>query len=149
MVWGRLDPGMGDVGEADQPDLAGRLELGHGAHRLEERDLGVGTVELVQADGVDPEGAQAGLARLAQVLGAPVEAPLAALAGWPPLGGATSTRSRSPGQTSRAFLTRHSPWPTSEPSRQSASAVSIRVTPASGRRGWCGWSGELHPPLIW
>ena len=35
-------------------------------------------MELVQADGVDPEGAQAGLAGLAQVLGALVEAPSAA-----------------------------------------------------------------------
>jgi hypothetical protein len=84
---GLVDLVDADVGEADQPDLAGRLELGQRPHRLGEGHLGVGAVELVQADGVDAEGAQAGLAGLAEVFGPPVQAPLAAGPGVAALGG--------------------------------------------------------------
>jgi hypothetical protein len=66
-----------DVGDADVADLALALQFLQRPDRLLVRDLGIGGVQLVEVDAVDPQAFQRSLAGLAQVLGAPVAGPLA------------------------------------------------------------------------
>src|SRR5208282_331398 len=63
------------IRQADVTDLALSLELGDRADRFGQRHLRVRAVELVERYLLEPEPAQAALARLSQVFGAPVGVP--------------------------------------------------------------------------
>ena len=72
---GLLELGDAHVREADVADLPRLAQLLQRADRLRERDAGVGRVQLVDVDPLQPQPPQASFARLAQVLGAPVGLP--------------------------------------------------------------------------
>ena len=67
--------GLVDVADPDVADLPLGLQLDERAERVLERHLRVGPVELVERDLLEPEALQAAVARVAQVLGAPVRRP--------------------------------------------------------------------------
>src|SRR5215203_544687 len=75
------------VREADVPDLTLVPELRQGPHGVLEGDLGIGCMQLVEVYALHLEPTQAALARLAQVLGAPVGDPSTTRAREASLGG--------------------------------------------------------------
>ena len=72
---GTLELGLVDVADSDMTDLAFRLELGEGAHRILDRHARVDEVELVEVDPLDAEAAQAPLAGGPQCFGTAVGRP--------------------------------------------------------------------------
>ncbi len=128
---GQLDLVDVGVADADADDLALGAQLLQRADRLRVRHRRVGPVELVEPDRLDAERPQRRLAGRPQVLRAAVQRPRAVRRpGVAALGGDDDGRGRRP-TTRSARATSRSLWPTSSAPRQYASAVSMRVTPAS------------------
>ena len=93
------------------PDLAGVEQLGDRAHRLRVRHVGVGTVELVQPDRLDPEPLDRRLGGLLEVLRPPVERPRPVTgARCPPLVATSTASCRRPTIASASAMSA-SLWP--------------------------------------
>src|SRR5262249_31737617 len=77
-----------DVRHPEVSDLAGTLQLRESAHRLCERNVRVGGVELIEVDALEAKALQAAIERAAQMLrAAAFVPPVAARTDQPTLGG--------------------------------------------------------------
>ncbi len=72
-----LDLLDGEVRDADMLDLSGALQIGESAHRILDRNFGVGSMKLVEIYPFQFERLQASVARCAQMLRAAVAVPAA------------------------------------------------------------------------
>ena len=76
-----------DIGQPDVADLALLLQRDQSADRVFERHVGVGPMELIQGDLIQPQASQAALACLPQMFGPAVGIPLSGAGAYasPPL----------------------------------------------------------------
>src|SRR5512143_2836239 len=145
----------GNVREPDPADLPYPLQLGQGCHALAEGDGGVGGVELVKPDLVDPQGLERGLAGAPQVRRTPVAVPAPPAPHDSTLGG-----NQDPGARSVPLPEGPGDEPLVMPGLGRIEAVGIGGVDQShprveggvddpdglGFRGTVG-QGEMHPPV--